>query len=248
MTRKQRQSQDKAQNKLRIARRREAVTKMATEGRTLREMQAQLRAEGFEKGTSLPILSRDVKALKETFEDRVPAAREEAYRELQALKQMVAKAETLHLGDKIDKHLAIHDRLARLLGLDAATKNVNLNVTASPERLNRYEQFNQATKYIADGDDASWARLFEFARSISSPPTLTAQLLPGEEINGEEEKEESKSEAGTAGTKGTEDQADSGTTGAKGTGTATVEASRTEKHRSGNSRHGAKNQGPRRSR
>jgi hypothetical protein len=244
VTRKQRQSQDKAQNKLRIARRREKVTKMATEGRTLREMQAQLRAEGFEKGTSLPILSRDVNALKETFEDRVPAAREEAYHELQALKKMVARAEELHLGDKIDKHLAIHDRLARLLGLDAATKNVNLNVTASPERLSRYEMFNQATKYIADGDEASWARLFEFARTICSPPTLTAQLLPGEEKH-EEAQEESAQAA--AGAKGTEDQADSGTAGTKANATA-VEGSREEKPRNGNARHRPKDQGPRRGR
>jgi hypothetical protein len=172
------QSQDKPQTKIRVARKRTRLVKLFEEGKSVRQAAATLKKEGFTKGTAIGTVHADLKIIQGDFSDRLPKAREDAYKELQQLKKMVAREETMRTGEKVQSHLAIHDRVARLLGLDAPTRSLAMNVTTSPERLNRYEQFNQATKFIADGDNASWAKLFEFAKTLCSPPTLTAALLP----------------------------------------------------------------------
>jgi hypothetical protein len=175
-----RRSQDQPKTKIRIARRREKLTKMFAEGASVSKAHELLKDEGIV--CSRATVGFDLQAIRGDFADRLPEAREEAYDELKQLKQLIAKAEGMKLGEKIDKHLAVHDRLARLLGLDAPSKSVKVSVDGgSPEQLIGYRRFVAETQGLSSDD---LERVYEFAKSIRRPRTLNAAIAVLEESEG----------------------------------------------------------------
>jgi hypothetical protein len=124
------QAQDLPKNKIRVARKRKRIVQLAVKGKTIREMSEALTAEGY-TGTSRAQVHRDLVFLAKTSSQNVEEAREEAHDELRQLKKMIATAEQLTFGEKVDKHLAVHDRLSRLLGMDAPTKSVSASINAN---------------------------------------------------------------------------------------------------------------------
>lgn len=125
-------SQDKPQNKMRVAKKRARLVEIFAEGKTVRQAAKQLKAEGFTKGTSIAVVGKDLQALSRTAIASVEEVRVEAYAELQSLKNFVMIKAMMRDKEAVDCLLSIHDRIARLLGLDAPAKSINANVTAPP--------------------------------------------------------------------------------------------------------------------
>jgi hypothetical protein len=169
--------QDRPQTKLRVSSRRARVLQLFREGKSTRAASKILKQEGFGLGTSQPNVAKDLMALRLDFADRVPQEREAAYGELKALKAFIAGSDDLGTGETVDKLLAVHDRLSRLLGLDAPTKSVSAKVDleVDPAKLVGYRRFVHETRYIAESD---MEKLWAVCRQLNQLPTATdARLL-----------------------------------------------------------------------
>ena len=88
------------------------------------------------------------------------------------LKQFVLGAD---MKDKetVDSVLAIHDRTARLLGLDAPFESVSASIGG-----NLTPEYIEIAKAMADVDVADRPKVLEFARSLARPIELTADCFP----------------------------------------------------------------------
>ena len=162
-----RQSQDKPQTKLRVASRRARLMKLFAEGKTVREAQKILNSEGHKAcratvGFDLQALSRDAPRNVET-------ARQEAEHELRALKDFVFSADDLGSKETVDSLLSIHDRISRLLGLDAPAKSVSatFDATVDPATLVGYRRFRVVTSNM---DPATLERVYRFAEKMNAAP------------------------------------------------------------------------------
>jgi hypothetical protein len=126
---KRRQSQDKKQNKIRVAKKRARLVDLFAEGKTVRQASKQLKREGFTRGTSRAMVGFDLQRLAREAPACVEDARLEARNQLRALNTAIASAKQLGLKDQVLLLLQIHDRYSRLLGLDAPQKSINANLT-----------------------------------------------------------------------------------------------------------------------
>jgi hypothetical protein len=177
-----RQSQDKPQTKIRVARKRARLTELFSKGKTLREAGKILRDEGFEKGTSLATLHDDLQIIKGDFADRLPEERERALTKLKSWMNDLEADGTLRRPEQIAGCLAVYDRLARLLGLDAPTKSVKVNVDGgSPEQLIGYRRFVAECQSLSPED---LEKVYVFARSLRKPRVLDAAIAVLEESEG----------------------------------------------------------------
>jgi hypothetical protein len=170
--RKQRQSQDTAKVKVRMGKRREKVALMTAKGLTTREISKKLKAEGFQRGSSHVVVSRDIRAISRLAPENLQAAREEAAEHLAGLRQMIENAEGLQLTQMVPMLLAVHDRYALLAGLNAATRSVSTKVTiGDPQTSVGYTRFIRATARLTDEQVES---VYEFIASIPEVKTLPA--------------------------------------------------------------------------
>ena len=175
---KSRKSQDRPQTKLRIQSRRARVLQLFTEGKSTREASRILKQEGFGHGSSQPVISRDLRALQADFAEIVPQERQAAYNELKAIKTMIASADDLKTGEAIKLLLETHDRLSRLLGLDAPSKTVRANVDVTdPSKLAGYRRFVAETMTLSEAD---MEKVYEYARSLRPAPAPINLSLKGE--------------------------------------------------------------------
>lgn len=163
--------QDKPQTKLRIANRRARLTQLFAQGLSKRKAAKILRQEGY-VGASDANVGFDLQAMTREAPKRVEQARVEAEVELKALKRFVANSD-MSDGDTVHALLAIHDRIARLLGLDAPSKSVTANATVSltPEYI-------EVAKAMADVALEDRPKVLEFARSLAKPLELTPEMMP----------------------------------------------------------------------
>jgi hypothetical protein len=176
--RKPRQSQDRPQNKLRVAKKRARLAKLFAEGKTVRAASKQLKAEGFTKGTSRSTIGEDLQLLAKTAVEHVEEARIEAGAELRDLKLAIKTAKRLGLKDQVQLLLQVHDRYARLLGLDAPAKSVTANFSQlTPEYV-------EVAKVMADVDRAKLPQFMERFRALAEkfvkPLELKAEFFPPE--------------------------------------------------------------------
>jgi hypothetical protein len=183
MNKRSRRPQDQPQTKIRVSRRREKLTKIFAKGATVSKAHEQLREEGIE--VCRATVGFDLQAIRGDFADRLPQAREDAYNELQQLKKLVAKTEKMRLGEKIDKHLAIHDRVARLLGLDAPTKSVSASISANAGGPSEAFEFLRHAHGLSE---EQLAEVYSFMDQLPRKPlTLDARFFNEPEQTGEEE-------------------------------------------------------------
>jgi hypothetical protein len=168
---KSRRPQDQPQSKLRIKARRERVVQLcAKDGKSTREASAILKREGFGKGSSQPVVVRDLQALSQQFSDRIPEEREKAYSKLSGWLDQLENDPNLRSHERIREAANIYDRLERLLGLAAPTKSISAKVDATVDQ-GQYSRFVSA---IAGLSEDAVNSVFEFARSLPRPKTLQA--------------------------------------------------------------------------
>jgi hypothetical protein len=138
------------------------------EGKTVRQAAKVLKAEGFPKA-SVAIVGRDLQALAREAPQKVEEARQEAGEQLRGLRQLINNAEELGLKDQVGLLLQVHDRYARLLGLDAPTKSVSatFNGDVDPATLIGYRKFVSVTSNM---DQATLSRVYEFAAKLNGAP------------------------------------------------------------------------------
>ncbi len=163
--------QDKPQTKIRIAARRTRLMKLFAEGKSTREAAKVLQAEGHEFA-SKAIVARDLQALAAQAPAKWETARAEAHVELKALNKFVAESD-MSDSDTVHGLLAIHDRIARLLGLDAPAKSigVRLNAEVDPATMGLYQRFLHESEGIRDFEPV-WAfmRSLPRERASAEPP------------------------------------------------------------------------------
>ncbi len=157
--------QDKPQTKIRIAKRRARLVQLFAEGLSTRKAAKQLAKEGFKK-CGPAIVARDLQAISR--ETPLEDARHEAHVTLRGLQQFVVDASDMKDTETVNSLLQIHDRLARLLGLDAPTKSVKAVIT--PEATGLYSRFLEATRHLNEEQIES---VFAFAGTLTPVNTIT---------------------------------------------------------------------------
>lgn len=169
--------QDKPQTRIRIANRRARLMKLFAEGKSTREAAKVLQAEGFPRA-SKAIVARDLQALAAQAPQNIDNARHEAHATLRGLQKFVVDAEDMKDTETVNSLLQIHDRLARLLGLDAPTKSISAKVNADvdPDALVGYRRFVAETRGL---DTEQIEAVYKFARSLARP-TITITDVPEE--------------------------------------------------------------------
>jgi hypothetical protein len=160
--------QKAANKKLQVRARRASLLKLLTRGASYREAREQLKAEGHQS-VALGTLVRDVreisKAMPSTEEQRF-----EVEQELRSIREFIVSQATLSDREVIDSLLAVHDRLAKLLGLNLERNQVNvLNVDGNDsETLQGYARFKAATKFIHS--EEKWQRIWDFVAELGPDP------------------------------------------------------------------------------
>jgi hypothetical protein len=174
-----RRPQDKPQTKLRMQSRRARALQLFKQGKSTREASRILKSEGFPK-VSQSTVSCDLRALQADFAEIVPQERQAAYEELKGLKDLITRADDLKTGEAIKLLLETHDRLSRLLGLDAPIKTVkaNIDATVDPAQLQGYRRFVVETQLLSL---AQLEEVYKYARSLRPAPSPINLSLKGEE-------------------------------------------------------------------
>jgi len=126
MKRKQDKPAVKARMKLKKAR---VIDLCVKKDMTIRQAVKVLKAEGFTRGVSRTRIGVALQEIAREAPQALEEARGEAAMELRGLKNIIASAEELGLRDQVTLLLQIHDRIARLLGLDMPLKSINANFT-----------------------------------------------------------------------------------------------------------------------
>jgi len=164
------QSQDKPQTKLRVSSRRARLMKLFAEGKSVRAAAMVLRKEGY-RGASDANVGFDLQAMSREAPAKVEDARNQAELELRALKKFIADADDMDSSETVSSLLAVHDRVARLLGLDAPTKSIGVKVDASidPATLVGYRKFVHVTSNM---DAGTLEKVYEYAARLNTPPAM----------------------------------------------------------------------------
>jgi len=178
MTKHKGKIQNRPQVAVRVAARRARLMKLFAEGKSTRKAAKILQSEGF-PAASKAIVARDLQAMSREAPACVEEARAEAEHELKALKKFIAESD---MSDSETVHglLAIHDRIARLLGLDAPTKSigVKVNADADPATMGLYARFLHETRHL---NAEQTEQVFQYARSLkadSGPVILPPESSP----------------------------------------------------------------------
>lgn len=173
------QQQDKPQTKLRVQTRRKRLVEIFAEGKSVRQASKQLKAEGFGRGSSPAVVGHDLQALSREAPKHVERARQEAGEQLRGIRQIIANAEELGLKDQVNLLLDVHDRYARLLGLDAPTKAITASIT--PESTGVMYEFLRHSHGL---DDGQLAQVYVFMDKMErQKPVIDASFFPLEETN-----------------------------------------------------------------
>ena len=185
--------QDRSTTKVRMAAKKERLMKLCIrEGKTVRQASKILKAEGFIKGVSKTRLGADLQTMSRDAPKNVETARQEAEVELRAMKNFVFEAEDLNSKETVDSLLSIHDRIARLLGLDAPAKSVSatIDATVDPATLVGYRKFRVVTSNM---DPATLEQVYRFAEKLNAAPAPRTILPPlRSELWGDEPEPEPK--------------------------------------------------------
>jgi hypothetical protein len=170
-----RQSQDKPQVKIRVQSRRARLTKLFAEGKTVRQAQKIINAEGHKASRAL--VGFDLQALAKEAPIKVARAREEAGEQLRGLRQIIANAEELGLKDQVNLLLDVHDRYARLLGLDAPSKSVQAVVSPDGAAF----EFLRHSHGLSDDQ---LTKVYTYMDTLErEKPVIDASYFPPEEPN-----------------------------------------------------------------
>ena len=163
-------TQDKPQTKVRMAERRARALQLFSQGLSKRKTAAILRKEGY-VGASDANVGFDLQALSREAPEKVARARQEAEYELNALKKFVAEADDMSSSETVSSLLAIHDRIARLLGLDAPTKSLSAKVNVDdPAKLVGYRKFVEETRLLSE---EQLQAVYTYIRTLK-PETINA--------------------------------------------------------------------------
>jgi len=114
---------------MRIAKRKARLVTLFSDGLTVRQASAQLKREGFTKGSGRSVVGQTLQQLAREAPECIEDARLEVLNQLRALNQAIASAEQLGLKDQVSLLLQILDRHTRLLGLDSPQKSLTANLT-----------------------------------------------------------------------------------------------------------------------
>ena len=148
--------------------RRARALQLFKQGKSTREASKILKSEGFPKASQSTV-SCDLRSLQADFAEIVPQERQAAYEELKALKQMITSSDDLRTGEAIKLLLETHDRLSRLLGLDAPNKTISakIDATVDPEKLQGYRKFVVETQLLSR---EQLEAVYQYARSLRPAP------------------------------------------------------------------------------
>jgi hypothetical protein len=150
-------------SKAEVAKRREKLLELAITGTTTQKEQA------LQVGRSSAAISRDWIAIQQISPERIAARREQFATELDAMKRFVLEEAKLSDSQMIDAWLSIVDRAAKLFGLDAPTRSVNVNVEADLDKLVGYRKFVVATRHL---DEEQMSSVYAFISSIPEKPQV----------------------------------------------------------------------------
>jgi len=175
-----RRQQDRPQTKLRIAQRRARLVELFGQGLSYRKAAAVLEKEGFEH--SLCTVHRDLHALSRQATGNIATNRATAEHQLRVLSHFVVTEAELSDKETVDSLLQIHDRIAKLLGLnlERASTHVQVNIEEDPTKMMGYKKFLHETRFVSE---SKFPEIWALCRSLSEPPTAetTARIVPPED-------------------------------------------------------------------
>jgi hypothetical protein len=178
---KKRTSRLTSQHRLEIVRRRSRVAELISEGKTTRDCEQVLRAEGFQHCDHTSVV-RDLKLER----DRLAAAtrattvqhRQKVLEELTQLREFV-RARGWDDPNYVADLLSIVDRVMRLMGLAEQYHRVSVetaNDTIPPERLIGWRRWLRETR---DVPESALDEIYQLCRKLSQPATAETTALIG---------------------------------------------------------------------
>jgi len=176
---------ERAGRKLKRAERRARVADLALEGKTTREAEVVLREEGFvhvDHNTLARDIRREREQLAALAQSSTAEHRDAQHAKLLALERYVAEQAAMDDPDMVLALLSIHDRIAKLCGLNLERSNVNLavNVEQDPAKMGLYRRFLHEARFVPE---AKFEEVWALCRSLAEPPTAesTARIGPPED-------------------------------------------------------------------
>jgi hypothetical protein len=180
--RKRPRRQSSSAQKLEMERRRARVGELVASGKDLRSCERLLREEGFAHADHVTV-SRDAAHARQELAAQTLKTTEE-YRQrqlgkLECLEEFVQTQADLSDAETVDRSLAVHDRVARLLGLDLArpSASVTVNVGGDAGSLEGYARFKTATRFIHSPE--KWQRIWTFIAELGQDE-ITLTMPPAE--------------------------------------------------------------------
>lgn len=170
-----------SKRKLEIAQRRARVAELACEGKSVRDCEQILRAEGFQRCDHATV-AKDLVVERERLNRMAQASTaEHRQRVLEKLTQMedFVRARGGNDPNYIGDLLGILDRVSKLMGLNLERNQVNVavGIEQDPAKMVGYRKFVHETRWIPESAfEAIWA----LCRKLAKPPTAqtTAAIGP----------------------------------------------------------------------
>jgi hypothetical protein len=168
--------------KMEQSHRRKRAAEVVLAGKSVRQAETILREEGFRHADHTTIardLQHERRRLAEATQATVEEHRATQYAKLLALERFVAEEAAMDDPDMVLALLGIHDRIAKLCGLnlERTAVNVALNVEADPEKMGLYRRFLHEARFVPE---AKFEEVWALCRSLAEPPTAetTARIVP----------------------------------------------------------------------
>jgi hypothetical protein len=176
---------ERAGRKPNRTRRRARAAELAEQGTSTRQAETILREEGFVH-TDHNTLARDLRREREQLAanaQRTTAEHRDAqHAKLLVLERFVAEQANMDDPDMVLALLSIHDRIAKLCGLnlERTALNVAVNVDQDPAKMGLYHRFLHETRFIPE---AKYDAIWKLCRELAEPPTAerTARIVPPED-------------------------------------------------------------------
>ncbi len=178
---KKRTSRLTSQHRLEIVRRRSRVAELISEGKTTRDCEQVLRAEGFQHCDHTSVV-RDLKLERDRLAQAARATTvQHQQKVLEKLTQMEAFVRARGWNDPnyVSDLLGIIDRVIRLMGLAEERHHLDIavaNDAIPPERLVGWRRWLRETQFVPE---SAFETIYELCRKLSEPPTAETTAMIG---------------------------------------------------------------------
>jgi hypothetical protein len=178
---KKRTSRLTSQHRLEMVRRRARVAELISEGKTTRDCEQVLRAEGFKYCDHVTVV-KDLKLERERLAAATRATtvlhRQKVLEELTQLREFV-RARGWDDPNYVSDLLGIIDRVIKLLGLSQERHQINVavaNDTIPAEKLIGWRRWLRETQFVPE---SALETIYELCRKLSEPPTAETTAMIG---------------------------------------------------------------------